>query len=173
MAYGNIGQRELAGNNLANDHSPLVLFEASRFQGVPCRSDVLFVPMLMKINRYAEQADVYIHVTSSFQTSSNVAGTIVKPAIRSNHRTGHAIDMNVVHDNKTKFANSKVLVRYPEVPEPVRRFIKSIIDDPDLRWGGDFSARNAVHADDGHNLDRAVRWEELYLAMQDPVLLGV
>jgi peptidoglycan hydrolase-like protein with peptidoglycan-binding domain len=139
---------ELAANNLPNASSPLVLFEASRFQGTPCRSDVLFVPILTKINRYAEQADVFIHVTSSFRTSSNVAGAIVKPATRSKHRTGHAIDTNVVYDNKKQFANSKVLARYPELPEPVRHFIKSIIDDPGLRWGGTFSDRDSVHIDD-------------------------
>ncbi|MEP7253536.1 MAG: peptidoglycan-binding protein, partial [Ginsengibacter sp.] len=89
--YGNYWS-ELAANNLPNDDSPLVLFEASRFQGKPCRADVQFVPMLKKINDYAEQADIYVHVTSSFRTSSNVGGAIVKPATRSNHMAGHAID---------------------------------------------------------------------------------
>ncbi|MPR35932.1 M15 family metallopeptidase [Salmonirosea aquatica] len=155
---------ELAVNNLPNADSPLVLFEASRFQGKPCRADVLFVPMLTKINRYAEQADVFVHVTSSFRTSSNVAGAIVKPATRSNHMAGHAIDMNVIYDNKRQFANSKVLARYPEVPDPVRRFIKFIIDDPDLRWGGDFRDRDPVHIDDHLNRNLG-RWDERYLAM--------
>ena len=165
---------DLAANNLPNDHSPLVLFEGSRFQGKPCRADVLFVPMLTKINQYAEQADIFIHVTSSFRTSSNVAGAIVTPAKKSNHMTGHAIDMNLVYNNKTEFANSQVLSRYPNVPEPVRRFIKSIKDDPGLRWGGDFTnpAPDPVHIDDGLNLNMAV-WEERYLAMQRAVQLGV
>lgn len=88
---------ELATNNLPNADSPLVLFEASRFQGAPCRADILFVPMLTKINQHAEQADIFIHVTNSFRTSSNVAGAIVKPATRSNHMAGHAIDMNMVY----------------------------------------------------------------------------
>ena len=83
---------------------------------------------------------MFIHVTSSFRTSSNVKGAIVKPATRSNHMAGHAIDMNVIYDNKTKSANSVMLGKYPNVPEPVKRFIKSIIDDKGLRWGGKFNA---------------------------------
>jgi peptidoglycan hydrolase-like protein with peptidoglycan-binding domain len=162
---------DLAVNNLPNDNSPLVLFEASRFQGKPCRADVQFVPMLEKVNQYAEQADVFIHITSSFRTSANVAGAIVKPATRSNHMAGHAIDMNVVYNDKKQLADSKVLARYPQVPEPVRLFIKSIIDDPNLRWGGTFQDRDPVHIDDQLNADLA-RWDSRYQAMQKAVQLG-
>jgi len=119
----------------------------------------------------AEPADIFIHLTSSFRTSSNVAGAIVKPAMRSKNRAGHAIDMNVVCDHKQRLANSKVRARYPEVPEPVRRFIKSIIDDPGLRWGGDFSDRDPVHIYDHLNQDLA-RWDQRYQAMQRAVQLG-
>lgn len=160
-----------AVNNLPSEASPLVLFEASRFMGQPCRADVQFVPMLKKINEYAEKADVYIHVTSSFRTSSNVRGAIVKPATRSNHMAGHAIDMNVLFDNKSKCANSKELAKYPAVAEPVRRFIKSIKDDPALRWGGDFQVKDSVHIDDGLNSDKQ-KWDKRYQAMQKAVQLG-
>ena len=169
--YGN-NWSDLAANNLPNDDSPLVLFEASRFQGQPCRADVQFVPMLKKINDYAQQADVYVHVTSSFRTSSNVGGAIVKPATRSNHMAGHAIDMNVVYNNRAKSANSTELGKYPSVAEPVRRFIKSIIDDPLLRWGGTFQVRDTVHIDDNLNSNMAL-WDKRYQAMQKAVQLGV
>jgi peptidoglycan hydrolase-like protein with peptidoglycan-binding domain len=162
---------DLAVSNLPADKSPLVLFEASRFQGNPCRADVEFLPALTKINALAEQADVFIHVTSSFRTSTNVKGAIVKPATRSNHLAGHAIDMNVVYDNKTKMANSAMLGKYPAVPEPVRLFIKSIIDDAGLRWGGQFNAKDPVHIDDGLNGDMA-KWDKRYKAMQKAVQLG-
>lgn len=170
-AYYGKNWSDLAANNLPGDESPLILFEASRFQGQPCRSDKSFVPMLEKINAYAEQADVFIHVTSSFRTSSNVGGAIVKPATRSNHMAGHAIDMNVVYDNRKKYANSAVLGKYPNVPEPVRRFIKSILEDPNLRWGGTFSQRDPVHIDDNLNQDLAV-WDKRYKDMQKAVQLG-
>jgi peptidoglycan hydrolase-like protein with peptidoglycan-binding domain len=162
---------EQAVNNLPSKRSPLVLFEASRFRGKPCQVDIEFVPALEKINAYAEQADVFIHVTSAFRTSSNVAGAIVKPATRSNHMAGHAIDMNVIYE-QTKCANSGMLGKYPNVPEPVRRFIKSIIDDKGLRWGGLFKTKDPVHIDDGLNGDMA-KWDKRYQAMQKAVQLGV
>ncbi|HEV8082663.1 MAG TPA: peptidoglycan-binding protein [Chitinophagaceae bacterium] len=170
-AYYGKNWSDLATNNLPNDESPLVLFEASRFKGQPCRADTSFLPALKKINGYAEQADVFIYVTSSFRTSSNVGGAIVKPATRSNHMAGHAIDMNVVYNNGTRSANSTELGKYPSVAEPVRIFIKSIIDDPDLRWGGNFQARDPVHIDDNLNHDMAL-WDKRYQAMQKAVQLG-
>ncbi|MEO6232671.1 MAG: M15 family metallopeptidase [Ferruginibacter sp.] len=162
---------DLAENNLPSEESPLVLFEASRFMGQPCRADVQFIPSLKKINDLAEKADVFILVTSSFRTSSNVRGAIVKPATRSNHMAGHAIDMNLLYNNKSKSANSAILAKYPAVPEPVRLFIKSIKDDPTLRWGGDFNKIDPVHIDDGLNMDMA-KWDKRYLAMQKAVQLG-
>ncbi len=112
---------ELAEQNLPNKKSPLVLFQASRFSGKPCRADIQFVPMLKKINAYAEQADIFVYVTSSFRTTTNVQGAIVKTATFSNHLAGHGIDMNIQYGNN-KFANSKVLNKYPSVPEPVKLF---------------------------------------------------
>ncbi len=129
------------------------------------------MPALDKINAYAEKADVYIHVTSSFRTSSNVGGAIVKPATRSNHMAGHAIDMNVVYDNRRRFANAAELARFPKVAEPVKKFIQLIKDDRGLRWGGDFSAKDPVHIDDNLNGDMAV-WDRSYRDMQKAVQLG-
>ena len=161
---------DLAKNNLPGTGSPLVLYEGSRFRGSPCRADIQFVPLLDKINNYATQAGVFVHVTSSFRTSSNVNGAIVKPATFSNHMAGHGIDMNLAFGSNG-FANSKVLVKYPSVPEPVRHFLKFIIDDPQLRWGGKFNTKDPVHIDDGLNRDRA-KWAVRYEAMQRAVQLG-
>lgn len=162
---------ELAAKNLPSEDSPLVLFEGSRFLGKPCRADTGFIPALQKINGYAEAADVYVYVTSSFRTSSNVGGAIVKPATMSNHMAGHAIDMNVVYDNRRKSANSKELAKYPAVAPPVRQFIKSIIDDKALRWGGTFRVRDTVHIDDNLN-GNMTAWNNRYFAMQKAVQLG-
>ena len=161
---------DLAMNNLPSGTSPLALFEGSNFGGEPCRADVEFVPSLEKINNYAKQAKVRVHVTSSFRTSTNVAGAIVKPATFSNHLAGHSIDMNLVYGNN-QWANSKVLTKYPAVPAPVKQFLKLIIDDPDLRWGGEFTDRDPVHIDDGLNRNMA-KWDKRYQAMQKAVQLG-
>ena len=173
-AYYGRNWSDLAKNNLPGGKSPLVLFDGSRFRGKPCRADILFLPMLEKINAYAEQADVYVFVTSSFRTTTNVRGAIVKPAKSSNHLAGHAIDMNVDYDNG-KRAHSVILKKYPSVPEPVRRFLKFIIDDPDLRWGGQWRTPDSVHIDDHLNKDKAIptsKWYKRYRAMQQAVQLG-
>lgn len=161
---------DLAENNLPGGGSPLVLFEGSRFKGKPCRADVQFVPMLERINAHAESANVFIYVTSSFRTTTNVAGAIVKPATFSNHLAGHAIDMNVIYGNE-QWANSKKLAKYPSVPSPVGKFLKAIIDDPKLRWGGLFNTKDPVHIDDHLNKNRTV-WKKRYETMQKAVQLG-
>lgn len=164
---------ELAKNNLPGDKSPLILYQGSRFVGNPCRADKLFEPMLDKINDYAEKADVFVYVTSSFRTTTNVKGAIVKPATFSNHLVGHGIDMNLKYGDN-EHANSKVLTKYPnDVPAPVGKFLKSIIDDPDLRWGGLFNARDPVHIDDGLNKKDRPLWDKRYEVMQKAVQLGL
>ena len=162
---------DLAANNLPHQGSPLVLFQGSRFRGKPCRADVQFVSSLEKVNQYATDAEVFVFVTSSFRTTTNVNGAIVKPATFSNHLAGHGIDMNLAYGNG-QFANSKVLKKYPNVPAPVKKFLKSIIDDPDLRWGGKFRTTDPVHIDDGLNVKDRSKWEKRYKAMQKAVQLG-
>lgn len=161
---------EHAPKNLPSKKSPLVLFEASNFQGKPCRADVEFIPALEKINGYAKQANVRIHVTSSFRTTTNVRGAIVKPATYSNHLAGHGIDMNVVYGNGG-WANSTMLAKYPNVPQPVKYFLSLIINDPELRWGGNFNDKDPVHIDDHLNKDLTV-WRKRYQVMQEAVQLG-
>ena len=163
---------DLAEQNLPNHASPLAIYEGSRFIGKPCRADVNFVPLLDRINDYAEQAQVFIYVTSSFRTTTNVNGAIVPPATFSNHLAGHGIDMNLAYGNN-QFANSTVLRRYPNVDPPVKKFLKSIIDDPDLRWGGNFNTKDPVHIDDGLNINDRLEWKRRYNAMQEAVQLGV
>ncbi len=162
---------KLAQNNLPSQDSPLVIYEGSRFLGKPCQADVQFVPMLEKINDYAKQADVYIVITSSFGTTTNVKGAIVKPATYSNHLAGHGIDMNLKYGNN-KHANSKVLIKYPDVPASVKQFLDFIINDPDLRWGGKFNRKDPVHIDDGLNRDMK-KWRKRYQVMQKAVQLGL
>ncbi|WP_053002329.1 M15 family metallopeptidase [Kordia jejudonensis] len=159
-----------APKNLPSEASPLVLFEGSNFQGKPCRADVEFIPALEKINGYAVQANVKIYVTSSFRTTTNVNGAIVPPATYSNHLAGHGIDMNLVYGNN-EWANSKVLAKYPNVPQPVKYFLSLIIDDPELRWGGKFNTKDPVHIDDHLNKDLTV-WRKRYKIMQEAVQLG-
>lgn len=160
---------DLAQNNLPSAGSPLVLFEGSQLRNKPVRADKLFVPMLKKINEHAKQADVLLWINSSFRTTTNVQGAIVTPAKKSNHLAGHAIDFNVIYGNGIMLHSSKA-GKYPNIPEPARKFFKSIIDDPDLRWGITFN--DPVHIDDALNIKNPTKWAERYKAMQLAVQLG-
>lgn len=162
---------ELASKNLPSKKSPLILYQGSHFKGKPCRADEQFLPALEKINEYATQANVRVYITSSFRTTTNVQGAIVKPATFSNHLAGHGIDMNVIYHGD-QWANSSVLNKFPNVPAPVRQFIEAIMNDPSLRWGGTFNVKDVVHIDDALNQNRPA-WEKRYKAMQKAVQLGV
>jgi hypothetical protein len=146
----------------------LVNFTGSNFRGETIRADTEFINSLNKINDYARANNVRIYVTSSFRSSNKgltgvVAG--VEPAKLSNHLVGHAIDMNVLYGEKmNKLCNSKCLGKDP-LPEGVNGFIKAIQEDPDLRWGGDFSKKDPVHIDDNLN-SNIEAWKARYEAVQ-------
>jgi hypothetical protein len=135
-------------------------YHNTQFAGDEVRADVDFFPLLDRINDFAEECGVRLHVTSSFRDPDRKpSGAIVPPATRSNHFVGHAIDMNVA--SGSGFFNSRKLARanLPNLPAEVRRFIQKIRDDPDLRWGGDFRPEDPVHVDDGLNNIDLARWE--------------
>lgn len=165
---------ELAENYKPDDKSPLVIYEGDRFRGKPCQADRAFLPMLERINKYAEMAEVMIHVTSSFRSSTVVKGAIVKPSTTSNHLVGHGIDMNLHYGKKgEKFANSKVLASYPDCPKPVKAFLDLIINDKDLRWGGFFSRKDPVHIDDDLYNKNPRKWKKRYKELQEAVQKGI
>ena len=58
----------------------------------------------------AVRCNVKLYITSSFrQPDSAVLGAIVTPATLSNHKIGHAIDMNVVYGKSRTLCNSRCL----------------------------------------------------------------
>lgn len=135
-------------------------FHHERFVGKPLRADRDFVPFLERLAGFATSCDVRVHVTSSARDPhKNVHGAIVKPAKRSNHMVGHAIDMNL--QSASGFFNSKALkkAKVASLPSEIRRFIQMVRRDDDLRWGGDFSKEDPVHIDDGLNLHHPEIWD--------------
>ncbi|MGH6917068.1 MAG: M15 family metallopeptidase [Geminicoccaceae bacterium] len=135
-------------------------YHNTQFAGAEVRADVDFFPLLDRVNDYAKECGVGLHVVSSYRDPDRKpSGAIVPPASRSNHFIGHAIDMNVT--SGSGFFNSKKLARanLPNLPAEVRRFIEKIRNDPDLRWGGDFRPEDPVHIDDGLNKIDLALWE--------------
>src|SRR5262245_57398701 len=68
----------------------------TRFIGTELRADADFFPFLDRLNDFATDCGLEIFVTSSTrEPGRTINGAIVKPATRSNHLVGHAIDMNL------------------------------------------------------------------------------
>lgn len=150
--YGKHWRTQHSLTEIVSDNTnPLVEFTASNFVGKKVIADNDFVAGLKRINKYAKDSAVLIHVTSSYRKDANVANAIVTPSKMSNHMVGHAIDMNVRYgDDYKKWCNSAALNK-TTLPEPVAKFINLIRADGELRWGGDFRKKDSVHIDDYYN----------------------
>jgi hypothetical protein len=142
------------------DQCRIKTYTNSQFIGKELRADVDFIPHLDRMNQYALDCQVKIHVTSSLrEPGRKVSGAIVKPASRSNHLVGHAIDMNLT--SASGFFNSRKLKRsnLASLPAEIRKFIELVRADKVLRWGGDFNKEDPVHIDDRLNKRNQQRWD--------------
>ncbi len=142
------------------DECVLKIYSNSQLIGKELRADVDFIRHLDRLNRYASDCGVQIYVTSSArEPGRTVSGAIVKPASRSNHLVGHAIDMNL--QSASGFFNSKKLKKanLPNLPPEIRKFLDLVRDDEVLRWGGDFGKEDPVHIDDNLNHRNSARWD--------------
>ncbi|MGB3295974.1 MAG: peptidoglycan-binding protein [Phormidesmis sp.] len=142
----------------------LEAFKGSKFIGKTVLADVEFLPALEKVNRFAADHDLEIFVTSSArQHGASVGGAIVRPASRSNHLVGHAIDMNIRHGGKHFNSLNLKQSNFSLLPLAIQSFINSIRKAP-LRWGGDFN--DPVHIDDGLNIHAPAVWSEKFDTIQ-------
>lgn len=145
----------------------LVSFNGSQFVGKPLLADIEFVPMLEKLNEFADKGGLLVHVTSSArQHGITLGNTIVPPASRSNHLVGHGIDMNLMKGQK--FFNSTALSKknLSKQPKAIQNFIQAIRADNVLRWGGDFTQEDPVHIDDNLNNRDSILWEAKFRIIQ-------
>lgn len=144
----------------------LVNFSGSQFVGRQVHADIEFVPLLETINELARNNGLKIFVTSSArQAGAPVGGAIVRPATRSNHMVGHAIDMNVQIGDR--LYNSDDLGDFENLPNSIKAFINGIRAVPNLRWGGDFNPDpDPVHIDDGLNVRNRDEWDAKFSIIQ-------
>ncbi len=111
----------------------------------------------------AVNCKVKLYITDSYrQPDSAVIGAIVTPATLSNHKIGHAIDMNVVYGTSNTLCNSNCL--RGTLPTAVKCFIDAV-KRTGLRWGGDFNDIDPVHIDDGYN-QNTDKYKDLYAKIQ-------
>lgn len=123
-----------------------------------------FVKKLDTVNALAVKHGLIVWVTNSCRIGDvKLSGTIVTPASMSNHKVGHAIDMNL-QDIKTKewFNTSKM--RDGAGKDNV--FLLEVDLDSSLRWGGKFTKKDEVHIDDGLNIVNPTLYKAIFNDLQ-------
>lgn len=91
-------------------------------------------------------------------------GAIVPPATHSNHMVGHAIDMNLIYDANGSVCDS-FCMKGGHMPTSVITFLRFIMDDPQLIWGGNYTEIDVVHIDDAYYERDHDKWDcEYYMA---------
>lgn len=123
-----------------------------------------FVPKLDTVNKLAIKHNITVWVTNSTRIGEvKLKGAIVTPASMSNHKVGHAIDMNV-QDNKTGEWFNTAKMRDGKGVDNV--FLIEVDLDSQLRWGGRFTTRDEVHIDDGINIVNPNLYKEIFNSIQ-------
>ncbi|MFB2979763.1 M15 family metallopeptidase [Microseira sp. BLCC-F43] len=168
----NTSQRDFWSDLLKNRIVEYVSSNIQGYQGEKILVNSDFIDSMDLINNYAITNNVIVSVTDSFRPKgTSVQGSIVPPSEKSNHKVGHAIDMNLMYDANNDgtpdtLANDKYLGRVKSDPNSVhpdvRNFVEAIRNDPKLRWGGDFPKIDPVHIDDGLNVNNQKLWEQKY-----------
>jgi hypothetical protein len=136
------------------------VYRNTRFIGNELRADVDFFPCLDRLNAFAIECALEILVTSSTrEPGRRVDGAIVRPATRSNHLVGHAIDMNLKSGSGLFNSTRLKKANLGKLPREIGDFLALVRNDETLRWGGDFTPEDPVHFDDGLNLRDPALWD--------------
>lgn len=127
--------------------------------GKPAKVAASFAAKLLRLVENADHQDIKIYVTSSLRKPGQyVPGAVVNPASMSNHYVGHAIDMNLMFEEKLYNSRAMSQRNLNQLPDQVRQFLEAISADGTLRWGGDFDPEDPVHIDDGLNVKHPARY---------------
>jgi len=120
-----------------------------------------FLDPMRRLDGYARMSGVKILVVHSYRRPRAVlTDAKVVPGQRSNHLAGHAVDINIRRGLWLYVFEDLKKASLPELPSPVREFIRLVREDPGMRWGGDFEEEDPVHIDDGLNLSDHQKWQQ-------------
>ena len=108
----------------------------------PCVSDddIIISCELLKYLVYADEKardlSIMLNLNQAMRVSGvRVSGAVVKPASKSQHLIGHAIDCNIIDGNNW---NTKKTFKSKKETTKAKKFIKAMKANG-MRWGGDFS----------------------------------
>lgn len=152
------------------EESPIREYKHPLLSGKPCMIHNEFVASMDLFCRYLEIVKCRASINSSYRPNAdNIKGAIVKPARRSNHMIGCGIDCNLI-DSKGKIWSSEDLEVFapkspnynPKIINDISQLLGLVRRSKVLRWGGDFTAFDTVHFDNGINISNPERWDEIY-----------
>jgi hypothetical protein len=127
-----------------------------------------FLGALKSIDEAAKDADIKLKINQAFRVAgAKVTGAVVKPASKSQHLIGTAIDWNIENDSKVILSSQ---MTYSTLDENVKEFIDAV-KKAGLRWGGDFGDTDPIHFD--KQVDhQSTKFEMLYYFNQRMVQLN-
>lgn len=144
-------------------NTKLIRFISVHLEGAPVVADADFLPALGQLEQLAAGHELTLYVTHAARLQrQTLAGAVVRPATRSNHLVGHAIDCNVRY--RGRLYRSVELGDVGSLPAAVRAFLDAVRAHETLRWGGDFG--DPVHFDDALNLRAPAVWDEKFPVVQ-------
>ncbi len=134
----------------------IIDYKNTNFVGI-CKIHSDFKHKMDQVNEIAKKEEFFIIVTSSYRETNKVKGAIVKPATRSNHMIGHAIDFNLSKDKR--YYNS---IKLGDMKGEDNDFITKIVKETGLTWGGSFKTKDSVHLDDRLNVLNPKLWDKKF-----------
>lgn len=147
--------------DIAEEHGEpaLMHFVDGALIGEPCMVHRDFEQALEKLCDIARGCEVKLWVTHSIRyLDQDMLDLVVKKAKRSNHLAGSAVDLNPVYQG-VWYTNAKMEDMAAGAPKPVQEFLAGVVNDPTLRWGGQFGVnKDLVHFDSNLVLRDPVEW---------------
>ena len=117
------------------------------------------MPHIKQLEAFAEQHNIEIKVIQGYRNpGQSLQNTVVKPATKSNHFAGYAIDFNIRFKGKTYTSVDMKKRNFNELPSNIQAFFDLVRRDIDLRWGGDFYREDPVHIDSPLNEKNPEKW---------------
>lgn len=134
----------------------IVKYDHPRLLGKPCMVHNDFVPYMDIFCKCLDLTGCKAVITSSYrEKTDSITGAVVKPAKRSNHFIGYAIDVNIIDDMGVQWTNA--MLEYPS--GKVLDFIQ-LVQERGVRWGDDF--KDYVHFDKPINITDPQKWDAIY-----------
>ena len=138
-----------------------------------CHRD--FFIILDFINNIAYENKITLYVVSSFrEPTRDITGAIVRPANRSNHYVGHAVDINIISPTHGWLSSKnlyKELLKGSDACQNTKRFFDRISKSPYTRWGGDWKDQDPIHIDDNLNRGFTAKYLTKYRFIYDTSMI--